>query len=90
MAQRVVRVGSRSGLHARPAAIFCRAAGEQPVAVRIGRQGQASVDARSILAVLALGVTCGEQVVVQAEDGDRAEQVLDELAALLERDLDVE
>jgi phosphocarrier protein len=47
------------------------------------------VDARSILSVLALDARGGDEVVLAA-DGDGADQALDELAALVARDLDSE
>lgn len=87
MPSRTVTVGSASGLHARPAALFVAAAKAQPVRVRISANGRTAVPADSMLSVLSLGATCGTEVVLEA-DGDGAEQALDELAALLARDLD--
>ncbi|MFC9626263.1 HPr family phosphocarrier protein [Streptomyces sp. NPDC056930] len=87
MHQRTVAVGSRSGLHARPASVFVQAATRQPVRVTIGRDGQSAVDARSLLSVLALAARHGDSVVLAAE-GDGAEAAVEELAALLARDLD--
>ncbi|MFD9607270.1 HPr family phosphocarrier protein [Streptomyces sp. NBC_01224] len=87
MHQRTVAVGSRSGLHARPASVFVQAATRQPVKVTIGRDGQSAVDARSLLSVLALAAQHGDSVVLAAE-GDGAEAAVEELAALLARDLD--
>ncbi|MFE5096799.1 HPr family phosphocarrier protein [Streptomyces sp. NPDC056638] len=87
MHQRTVTVGSRSGLHARPASVFVQAAARQPVRVTIGRDGQSAVDARSLLSVLALAARHGDSVVLAAE-GDGAEAAVEELAALLARDLD--
>jgi len=91
MAERVVVVGSRVGLHARPAALFVKAASEQPVPVRIRKAdgGSASVDARSMLRVLALGAKGGDAVVLEA-DGDGAEAALDALTAVLEADHDTD
>jgi phosphocarrier protein HPr len=87
MPERNVMVASAVGLHARPAALFVKAANATGLPVRIARRGQDSVDARSILAVMALGVQCGEEIAVSTE-GDGAEAALDSLVALLERDLD--
>ncbi|MFE4336454.1 HPr family phosphocarrier protein [Streptomyces sp. NPDC056831] len=87
MHQRTVVVGSRSGLHARPASVLVQAATRQPVKVTIGRDGQSAVDARSLLSVLALAAQHGDSVVLAAE-GDGAEAAVEELAALLARDLD--
>lgn len=87
MPSRTVIVGSSSGLHARPAALFVAAAKAQPVRVRISANGRAAVPADSMLSVLSLGAKCGTEVVIEA-DGDGAQEALDELAALLVRDLD--
>jgi phosphocarrier protein HPr len=87
--ERRVTVGSRVGLHARPAAIFVQAAAKQPVKVTLAKHDGRPVDARSILSVLGLDVRGGEEVVLSAE-GEGAEQALDELAALVARDLDAE
>lgn len=87
MTQRAVTVGSRVGLHARPASLFVQAAARQPVAVTIAKNGGPPVDARSILLVLGLDVRGGDEVVLSA-DGEGAELALDELSALVARDLD--
>ncbi|GAB4003652.1 hypothetical protein GCM10029992_46260 [Glycomyces albus] len=54
MPQRRVTVGSKVGLHARPAALFVQAAAAQDVPVTIGKDGVEPVDARSILSVIGL------------------------------------
>ncbi|MER7807397.1 HPr family phosphocarrier protein [Streptomyces sp. NPDC002917] len=87
MHQRTVAVGSRSGLHARPASLLVQAATRQPVKVTISRDGRSAVDARSLLSVLALAAQYGDSVVLAAE-GDGAEAAVEELATLLARDLD--
>lgn len=88
MPERTVTVGSKSGLHARPAKLFVQAATRAPVPVRIQAGGR-DVDARSMLAVLSLGVTHGTEVTLRAE-GEHADEALDELARLLATDLDAE
>ena len=90
MPERTVKVGSSVGLHARPATIFTQAASKLPVKVKIGKPGGNAVDARSVLFVLGLDVRGGEDVVLSAEDGEGADAALDELEALLQRDLDKE
>ena len=87
MAQRKVVVASRIGLHARPAALFCKAAAATGVPVTIRKGDGAPVPAASILSVLTLGVGGGEEVVLEA-DGDGAEGALDDLVTLLAQDLD--
>jgi phosphocarrier protein HPr len=88
MSERILTVGSTSGLHARPAKLFVQAATRQPVKVRISAGGR-EVDARSMLAVLSLGVNHGTEVTLSAE-GEGADAALDELAGLLGSDLDAE
>ncbi|MFI5652627.1 HPr family phosphocarrier protein [Streptomyces anulatus] len=87
MHQQTVAIASRSGLHARPASLFVKAAARQPVKVTIAREGRDPVDARSMLAVLALAVPHGESVVLSAE-GDGSRAAVKELAGLLAQDLD--
>ena len=87
MAQREVIVGSRIGLHARPAALFVKAATEQPVKITIRKGDGPPVDARSILRVLALGAKNGETVVLEA-DGDGAAEALEIVAMVVAEDHD--
>jgi phosphocarrier protein len=84
MPERRVAVGSKVGLHARPAAMFVQAAAKQPVKVTIAKVGGDPVDARSILSVLALDARGGDEVVLSP--GRRRRRALDELAALVARD----
>jgi phosphocarrier protein HPr len=86
-ATRRVVVGSKVGLHARPAALFVQAASKLPVRVTVAKEGGDPVDARSILAVLGLDVRGGQEIILAAE-GDGAEQALEELGALAAKDLD--
>lgn len=87
MGQRQVRIGSKVGLHARPASVFAKAVAQAGVPVQIAKDGQPPVSARSLLNLLTLGAGHGDLVTLHAE-GDGAEATLDELAAMLERELD--
>ncbi|MGC4851458.1 HPr family phosphocarrier protein [Micromonospora sp. DT15] len=87
MPSRTVLVGSASGLHARPAALFVAEAAKQPVLVTIRIGDKKAVPARSMLGVLSLGAKKGTEVTLEA-DGDDAQAAVDTLADLLERDLD--
>lgn len=92
MAERTAVIGSRVGLHARPAAIFAEAAAEAPVEVTIALEGESvedALDASSILSLMGLGAEYGTTVVLRAE-GEGAESVLDHLAVILETDHDTE
>ncbi|MDQ0093152.1 HPr family phosphocarrier protein [Paeniglutamicibacter psychrophenolicus] len=90
MAERIATIASRVGLHARPAAIFAEAAGNEDLEVTIAREGEPAedaLDAASILSLMGLGAAHGTKVVLRAE-GEGAESVLDTLAAILETDHD--
>jgi phosphocarrier protein len=87
MAERQVVVGSRIGLHARPAALFVKAATEQAVRITIRMGDGPPVDARSILRVLALGARNGDVVILEA-DGDGAVEALEAVAIVVAEDHD--
>jgi phosphocarrier protein HPr len=86
--QRAV-VGSRVGLHARPAALIAQKAASLEAAVRIGRDGRDPVDARSPLLLMTLGAEHGDEVVIEAE-GPGATEALAAMVALVQADLDSE
>ena len=83
MAEVTATVPEGVGLHARPAAMFVQAAGKAPMDITIGKPGEDSVNAKSILSVMGLGAKSGEEVVLTAT-GDGAEQILADLAAMIE------
>jgi phosphocarrier protein HPr len=87
MAERTATIASSVGLHARPAGLFIEAVNKQPVTVTISKDGSTPLNAASILSIMSLGASHGDVVTLAAE-GDGAEAALDELAALLETDLD--
>ncbi len=89
MTTRTATIASSVGLHARPAAMFVQAATETGLPVKIAKEGGDPVDARSILAVMALGAKHGESVTLEAT-GEGADDALDGLVELLNRDLDKE
>ncbi|GAA2380241.1 HPr family phosphocarrier protein [Nonomuraea africana] len=81
MAERKVTVEAEVGLHARPAATFVQAAAKASIDVTVAKPGGEPVNAKSILMVMGLDVRQGETVVIRAE-GEGAEELLDELAAI--------
>ena len=86
-AQRNVAIGSRVGLHARPASLFVQAVTASGHRVTVTTADGESALADSILSVLALGVPHGASVTVDVE-GDDAEGVATSLAELLASDMD--
>lgn len=87
MPERRVTVGSKVGLHARPAAILAKAAAGSAVPITIRKDGGEPVPAASVLNLMTLGAMHGDQVVLSA-DGDGADAALDKLAELVASELD--
>ena len=87
--ERRVVVATEIGLHARPAAVFCKAAAKQQARVTLTAPSGESAEARSMLAVLGLGVRGGQEVTLSADASAAGAQVsVDTLADLLTSDLD--
>ncbi len=87
MASKTVTVGSSVGLHARPAAIIAEAAGEYDDDILLSVEGDdEGVDAASPLLIMTLGAEKGASVTVTSDNED----AVNEIAALIERDLDAE
>jgi phosphocarrier protein len=84
----VVVIGSTVGLHARPASLLIKAAAAAGVAVTVGRVGETAVNAASMLSVLALGCRHGESVEITVGDGPDSDQILAQLAQIVEANHD--
>jgi phosphocarrier protein HPr len=68
-------------LHARPAGAVAVAAGRFAAAVSV-TAGARTVDAKSVLGIMGLGATSGQQVTVSADGPDAAEAVAALIAIL--------
>ncbi|HLY35714.1 MAG TPA: HPr family phosphocarrier protein [Candidatus Limnocylindria bacterium] len=89
MAESVVEVRNPSGLHARPAAVFVKAAGGFSADIRVvnlTRNPDKSVAAKSVLGVLGLGVATGHSIRISAEGSD-ADDAVRSLVELVESGL---
>ena len=84
-----VIVGSKSGLHARPAAMVVALAGALDPPVTLRKPDGMAVNARSIVKVLSQNFCYGDLVVVEAT-GDGAEASVREMVELVARELDDE
>ncbi|MEM4619968.1 MAG: HPr family phosphocarrier protein [Desulfurococcaceae archaeon] len=75
-----VRIKNRSGLHARPAAIFVKTCMQFKSDIKIIKGGK-EANAKNILQVLALGIDLGDEVILEfnGDDEDRAYQAIIEL-----------
>lgn len=85
MPSRTVALPNPTGLHARPAKVFAKAAAAATGTVTISKDGR-EVNASSVLSVLTLDCHQGDEVTVTVE-GEDAESTLDELVALIESGL---
>jgi phosphotransferase system HPr (HPr) family protein len=73
MAEAEIEVRNPSGLHARPAATFVRAAGGFVADVRVTnltRDSEKDASAKSVLGVMGLGVARGHRIRLAAEGPD--------------------
>ena len=85
MPERSVILPNPSGLHARPAKVFAKAAAAATADVTVTKDGR-EVNAKSVLSVLTLDCHHGDEIVVRVE-GEDAEATLDELVRLVESGL---
>jgi phosphocarrier protein HPr len=77
-----VTLMNATGLHARPAKIFARAAAASAAEVSVEKDGR-RVNAKSVLSVLTLDCHQGDEILISAEGNDGA-ATLAELVALVE------
>ena len=82
MAEITLTIRNKSGLHARPAALFVQAAKAFKAAIRVSKDGR-EVDAKSILSVLTLNVNAGSAITLRAT-GDDEQQAIAALQRLIE------
>jgi len=82
MAERKVTVQNKTGLHARPAALFVQKANQFSSDIHIVKDNK-DVSAKSIMGVMSLGVAQGTDILIRAE-GEDAEQAVAALAELVE------
>lgn len=82
MYTKAVTIQNPSGLHARPAAQFVKTAATFQAKVHIKASGKTG-DAKSILAVMSLGIAQGTELEITAEGQDEKAAV-EGLAALIE------
>ncbi|MGD0701986.1 MAG: HPr family phosphocarrier protein [Trebonia sp.] len=69
-------------LHARPAGALAVAAGQFASSVQVSVAGGGEADGKSVLAVMQLGASSGQQVTVRAAGPD-AEKAVETLSAIL-------
>lgn len=85
MPEQTVALPNPSGLHARPAKAFAKAAAASPAEVTVTKDGH-TVNAKSVLSVLTLDCHHGDEITISVE-GDDARSTLDDLVAMVESGL---
>lgn len=80
--ERTVIIHNSSGLHARPAAILVKKASIFPCEISLGKAGK-KANAKSVLSVLALGVSKNDRILLSTV-GDKAAEALQSIGDLLE------
>ncbi len=74
MKQSKVMVKSASGLHARPAGLLCSLAQKFGADIYIEKEGK-SINGKSIMGILSLGTSKGDELLISAEGTDEHEAV---------------
>lgn len=81
MISKMITINNDTGLHARPASLFVKTAAKFKSEVML-QKGDKRINGKSIMAVLALGVSKGADVTISA-DGIDEEEALNELLELV-------
>jgi phosphocarrier protein len=82
MAENKVTIHNKTGLHARPAALFVQKASQftSDISIVLGAK---VVNAKSIMGVMSLGAGQGSKILIKAK-GEDAQQAVDALTELLD------
>ena len=78
---------NKYGMHVRPAGLFAKVASRFNADVEVEKDG-CVVSGKSIMALMTLEAVCGTTLIVSAT-GPQAQEVLDELDALVQRKFDI-
>ena len=84
MITKEVVINNQVGLHARPATFFIQTANEFKSSIWVEKEDR-SVNAKSLLGVLSLGIVKGTKVVIKAEGADE-EAAIATLSELIDSD----
>lgn len=85
MPEQTVTLHNPTGLHARPAKVFAKAASASDAEVTVTKDGR-EVNAKSVLSVLTLDCHQGDEILIRVE-GEAADETLADLVELVEAGL---
>lgn len=88
MYKKEVRIANKTGLHARPANEFAKRALEFNSDINVEFKGKI-INAKSIVGLMTAGISSGSVIFISAEGWDE-QQAVEELAKLVETDMDRE
>jgi phosphocarrier protein len=74
MTEETITIENKTGIHARPASIFVQTATKFKSKVQIKAKGK-TVDAKSILMIMSMGLVKGTEITICADGPDEAEAV---------------
>jgi phosphocarrier protein HPr len=82
MVQKSVVIKAEAGIHARPASLLVQKATSFPCDLTL-QKGEKSVNLKSIMGVMSLGIHQGDEVTITA-NGEREQEALDTIVKMLE------
>ena len=88
MAEKTTTIENKTGIHARPASLFVQTATKFKSKVQIKAKGK-TVDAKSILMIMSMGLVKGTEITICAEGPDE-EEAVQTLCDLVDRKFDEE
>ncbi len=74
MTEATTTIENKTGIHARPASLFVQTASKFKSKVNIKAKGK-TVDAKSILMIMSMGLVKGTEVTISADGPDEADAV---------------
>lgn len=74
MTEATMTIENKTGIHARPASIFVQTASKFKSKVQIKAKGK-TVDAKSILMIMSMGLVKGTEITICADGEDEADAV---------------
>ncbi len=74
MTEATMMIENKTGIHARPASIFVQTATKFKSKVQIKAKGK-TVDAKSILMIMSMGLVKGTEITITADGPDEADAV---------------
>jgi phosphotransferase system HPr (HPr) family protein len=84
LTEKRVEVRLKTGLQARPAALFVQEANRYKAEIYVEKDGK-RVNAKSIMGVMSLAIASGTEIVISAEGSD-AEKAVEKLADMISQE----